>query len=479
MNIPRKIAANSGVLLAARIATTGISLVVSIWLIRYLGSIGYGRYSVVFAYLTFFRILTGLGIDPIIIREISRGNANKNVLIGNAILMKMGFSVLAVFSAYAVAQFLGYSSEIKLLIYIAALSMLLSFGRVYVDIFQANFKIAWYTVAELVATLVFSGLTLLLILIRGSILHFVLLQTIRIIPITVAYVHFSKRIGECRPIFKLDLSVWKSLTKSAMPIFLSGLFGSINLRIDQVMLFSMLGEKSLGFYSSIVRITESLNLMPGVLMVSVFPLLSSAFVSSNDRFLKIYNLSFKYMSIFIIPVAFGTTLLSGRLITVIYGTEFLPAATAFSILIWSAVFVFLGTVNFNILVASDLQKYVPLFTGIGAAANTVLNLVLIPRYGIVGASIATVVSYSILGLIPQYLIKTTRQIMKDYFRATLKPVFCSVLMSVFILCVYPLNIFLLVALSAGVYFVSLLVTRGLDQGDFGYLRQIARRRSEA
>jgi O-antigen/teichoic acid export membrane protein len=108
-----------------------------------------------------------------------------------------------------------------------------------------------------------------------------------------------------------------------------------------------------------------------------------------------------------------------------------------------------------------------------------LNLVLIPRYGIVGASIATVVSYSILGLIPQYLIKTTRQIMKDYFRATLKPVFCSVLMSVFILCVYPLNIFLLVALSAGVYFVSLLVTRGLDQGDFGYLRQIARRRSEA
>ena len=178
MNIPRKVAANSGVLLAGRIGTSAISLVVSIWLIRYLGSIGYGRYSVVFAYLTFFRILTGLGVDPIIIREISRGNTDKNVLIGNAILMKLAFSVVAVLGACVVAQFMGYSGEIRLLVYVASFSMLLSFGRVYIDIFQANFRITWYTVSELVATLVFSGLTLILVLVKGSLLHFVLLQTV-------------------------------------------------------------------------------------------------------------------------------------------------------------------------------------------------------------------------------------------------------------------------------------------------------------
>ena len=263
-----------------------------------------------------------------------------------------------------------------------------------------------------------------------------------------------------------------------MPIFLSGLFGSINLRIDQVMLFSMLGEKNLGFYSSIVRITESLNVMPGVLMVSVFPLLSSAFVQSNDRFSKIYNLSFKYMSAIILPVAVATTLLSGRLITVIYGTEFLPASTAFAILIWSAVFVYLGTVNFNVLVASDLQKYIFLFSAMGASSNTVLNLVLIPRYGIAGASLATVISYSVVGLVPQYLIRRTRQITKDYLRATLRPLFCSLVMCGSILCFYDLNILALIALGAAVYFTSLLVTKGLDERDLRYFRQIARRRSE-
>ena len=478
MNIPRKVAANSGVLLAGRIGTSAISLVVSIWLIRYLGSIGYGRYSVVFAYLTFFRILTGLGVDPIIIREISRGNTDKNVLIGNAILMKLAFSVVAVLGACVVAQFMGYSGEIRLLVYVASFSMLLSFGRVYIDIFQANFRITWYTVSELVATLVFSGLTLILVLVKGSLLHFVLLQTVRAVPITAAYVYFARRIPDCRPVFRLDFGVWKSLTKSALPIFLSGLFGSINLRIDQVMLFSMLGEKNLGFYSSIVRITESLNVMPGVLMVSVFPLLSSAFVQSNDRFSKIYNLSFKYMSAIILPVAVATTLLSGRLITVIYGTEFLPASTAFAILIWSAVFVYLGTVNFNVLVASDLQKYIFLFSAMGASSNTVLNLVLIPRYGIAGASLATVISYSVVGLVPQYLIRRTRQITKDYLRATLRPLFCSLVMCGSILCFYDLNILALIALGAAVYFTSLLVTKGLDERDLRYFRQIARRRSE-
>ncbi|MFH1314595.1 MAG: flippase [Candidatus Eisenbacteria bacterium] len=478
MNLPRKIAANSGVLLAGRIATSAISLLVSIWLIRYLGSIGYGRYSVVFAYLTFFRILTALGVDPIIIREISKGNARKNVLIGNAILMKMSFSLIAVLSACVVAQFMGYGSEIKLLIYVASFSMLLSFGRVYVDIFQANLKIVWYTIAELAVTLLFSGLTLMVIAMKGSLLHFVLLQTVRIVPLTVAYFHFSRRIADSRPVFTLDFSVWKSLTRSAMPIFLSGLFGSINLRIDQVMLFNMLGEKNLGFYSSIVRITESVNLMPGVLMVSIFPVLSTAFVQSNERFSKIYNLSFKYMGMIILPVAFGTTLLSGRLITIVYGTEFLPAATAFAILIWSAVFVFLGTVNFNILVASDLQRYILLFSALGASSNVVLNLILIPRYGIVGASLATVISYSVVGLVPQYLIKKTRQITKDYIKATLRPLLCSAVMSIGILCFYSLNTFVLIALSAAVYFALLLLTKALDEHDFRYFRQIARRRSE-
>lgn len=353
--------------------------------------------------------------------------------------------------------------------------MLLSFGYVYVDLFQAYLKVAYYTISELVVTVIFSGLTLLLIFLKAGIFHFILLQTIGMVPLTIAYIYFSKNINGFKPCFKIDFSIWKNLVLCSLPILFSSIFISINHRIDQIMLFNMLGEKPLGLYSSIVKLTESLNFIPSVFMVSIFPLLSSIIMKSNDKFIRIYRLSFKYISIIIIPIAFGTTLLSERIISIAYGHEFLPASNAFSILIWSAIFVFLGSVNANVLISSGLQKYIILFTVVGALTNIILNLILIPKYSIVGASISTVISYSVPGLSLQYLIKETRQITKDYFKSTFKPIICSVLMSVFIYYfLYPLNIAIIIIFSILAYFGLLLVTKCFDEKDWGYLSQIIR-----
>ena len=480
MNILRKIATNSGLLLINKVISNVISIFVAIYLIRYLGSEGYGKFSIVFAYLSFFQILTGLGIDTIVIREVSKDNSKQNLLIGNAILMKPVFSFFAILISWAILQFMGYSSEVRIFIYVASLSMIFSFSSLYIGLFQAHFKVAYYAIPEVVVNLVFSGLKLLLIFLRASIIHFVLLKTIQIIPLTIIYIYFSKNVSEFKPYFKVDLNIWKELLRHSWPIFFSSVFVSIFTRIDQIMLFNMMGDKSLGLYASIVKLTENLNIIPGVFMISVFPLLSSTFVKSHNRFVKVYNLSFKYMSIIIIPIAFGTTLLSERLISLIYGSDFIQASGALSILIWSEIFVFLGAVNAGVFTSAEMQKYIFLFTAIGAFMNVILNLILIPKYGIVGASIATVVSYGFTpALIIQYSIKELRQFLKDYIKSTFKPILCSIPMSVFIYFCRSFNIFILILFSIIIYFVAVVIFKGLDREDLGYFKQIIGKRAIA
>jgi len=119
MNVLQKIAVNSGILLANNIVIGFFYIAVSILLIRYLGAEGYGKYSIVFAYLSFVQALLSFGIDTIINRETARKATNQNLLVGNAIMLNVFLSIIAVGMSWTAVQFIGYSDEIKLLIYMA------------------------------------------------------------------------------------------------------------------------------------------------------------------------------------------------------------------------------------------------------------------------------------------------------------------------------------------------------------------------
>jgi O-antigen/teichoic acid export membrane protein len=72
----RKIAKNTGVIIAGNVAFRLVSLFVIIYLARYLGTGGFGKYSFVFAYLAFFNIITDLGLQQILVREMAREPSN-------------------------------------------------------------------------------------------------------------------------------------------------------------------------------------------------------------------------------------------------------------------------------------------------------------------------------------------------------------------------------------------------------------------
>jgi len=134
------------------------------------------------------------------------------------------------------------------------------------------------------------------------------------------------------------------------------------------------------------------------------------------------------------------------------------------LLVWSEVPVFFGVVLSNALVAKGIQKFNAYGAIVGAAANVVLNLFLIPRYGAVGASWATLVSYTIAAPLFPLLFREARPIVWIGLQTALRPLLLTLFIE-FGLHFLPLGIPLKLLLAAAAFAVGGFLTGSFTKRD--------------
>jgi O-antigen/teichoic acid export membrane protein len=182
------------------------------------------------------------------------------------------------------------------------------------------------------------------------------------------------------------------------------------------------------------------------------------------------------MAIIIIPVAFGTSILAEPIMNLVYGTKFYGSAATLAVLIWSQIFVFMGCINGNILIIMNLQKIMLYLTLAGAVTNVLANLWLIPKYSGLGAAIATVVSYGLVGGLFQVGLRDARPIMLDYLGATIKPMIASIIMGIVIYNYLTLHLVTVISIGIITYAAAMFLIKGVDSVDADYARQILYKR---
>ena len=160
------------------------------------------------------------------------------------------------------------------------------------------------------------------------------------------------------------------------------------MRIDQIMINSLLDEYNLGIYSVGVRFVEIFHFVPKILMISILPiiLLSKKYY---QELLNINSFIFK-ISIFIVIILY---LGSDFLINLFFGQNYLESVEIVKVLSLSIIFVFYGVINEHWYVKNNLQIYYAINVLIGAILNIILNYYLIKLIGIKGAAIATIFTY--------------------------------------------------------------------------------------
>jgi O-antigen/teichoic acid export membrane protein len=115
------------------------------------------------------------------------------------------------------------------------------------------------------------------------------------------------------------------------------------------------------------------------------------------------------------------TPIAGPLVDLFYGKQFHASAPLLVVLVWSEVPIFFGVVIANAIIAKNLQRYLPVSTVLGAIVNVALNLVFIPRWGALGASWATVISYCLASIFLFLGIRQTRAFAVQGLRIAFPP----------------------------------------------------------
>ncbi|MEM5815949.1 MAG: flippase, partial [Candidatus Aenigmatarchaeota archaeon] len=211
-----------------------------------------------------------------------------------------------------------------------------------------------------------------------------------------------------------------SLLKDSWPLSLSGLVIMVYMRIDHIMIKEMLGAEAVGQYAAAVRISEAWYFVPTVISSSLFPAIINAKKVSEElyyaRLQKLYNL----MVWIAISVALPMTFLSDWVVNLLYGKAYSQAGDVLMIHIWAGVFVGLLVASGKWFINENLQILAFLRNFSGAVLNIVLNFILIPIYGINGAAVSTLISYSFSALWFDYFNKKTKKMFIIKIKSFLK-----------------------------------------------------------
>ncbi|MFM5973765.1 MAG: oligosaccharide flippase family protein, partial [Dolichospermum sp.] len=173
-----------------------------------------------------------------------------------------------------------------------------------------------------------------------------------------------------------SLPLAKTLLKESWPLILSGLTIIIYMRIDQIMLGQMVGDKAVGLYSAATRISEIWYFIPGAIASSVIPSIYAAKEVSEALYYQRIEQFLRLLSWLAIVVAVPMSLLSGTIITMLFGKNYEASASILTIHIWTSLFVFTGVGTSSWFIAEGLTQFALRRTIIGAITNVFLNIFL-------------------------------------------------------------------------------------------------------
>jgi polysaccharide transporter, PST family len=399
-----------------------VSLVIGSWVIRYLGATQFGLFAYASAWIAIVGGISSLGMDALVVRDIIKRPEQAGMLIGTTI----GFRLLtSLFGSLVVLGFVCIFRPDQPLVW--GLVALLGVGAVFQTLesgelwYQSRIQMWRLVLPRLALFFVINGLKVILILHGAGLVAFVGVSAVEWMAsglLTFVFVRWEKT-GLGRLTFNLEKG--RLLLGECWPLALSGLMVILYMKISQLMLAGMLNNAALGVYSAAIRIPEAANFFPIVLASSLLPSLlrhrDQGPVVDRAARLRFYRLNVLIAIALCLPLSIG----SPWIVRLLYGHKFQEAVPIMAVYAWTLLFVFLGVARAQCLLNERRTKCFIFFTVCGLLVNVGLNLLMIPRFGPLGAAWASVLAYAVAALGSSFFLSETRQIGQEQLFAIVTP----------------------------------------------------------
>jgi O-antigen/teichoic acid export membrane protein len=470
-DIPIKKSAFSRNLVFSSISELSIILlfVLTILSARILGDAQFGVFSFALAFVSMFAFLIDGGFRWVYARNVARDESLAEYYLGNALTLQIISSILGFICIVTIVNLLDKSPDTILAVYILGVTEILRFFKyLYRYVFRVadHFDLETVTVIiERVSLLVFG--VYMIANGHGVIGLSLAFLITRLFDLIITFAISQRVIVKSR--LRFDFGVWKEIVKQAIPFVLSHATLLMLYKLDSVLLSVMTTDAEVGWYGASYRILEGLILFPLILSGTLYPALSRA---HNDKpeLVKLYTKGIRYAFLLAMPLTLIGVTLSADGILFIYGAEYENSIPALRILLLGLPFMFIQEIGAVMLAAIERQRVALIISVTALIVNIILNLLLIPEIGYLGAAIATIVSQVIFGgLIVVYLF--IRKYHINYLRLSLKPLTAAALVTVLLYFSEPFLVFAAIIAVAG-YFLLLTLFAFWNPGEIAAARNI-------
>jgi O-antigen/teichoic acid export membrane protein/SAM-dependent methyltransferase len=454
-------------LATSEIGARAIAFAGTAYLARRLEPTAFGMIGFATAVWAYLALAVTAGFNDIGAREVARRPQDAPAVAVSVALVRLALAVAASIAIGVLVVFLNKPPTVRLVILISSLlffSLALDMSWVHKGL-ERNGRVG---AALLVGQSLYVGMVLLVV-------HR---------PQDVVYVPVAQFSGEiftalllAVPILALNktgVNVYEGLRilKSSGPLTLSRLLRTLIFSSDVVLLGFMAGERAVGLYNAPYRLCYLLLALSVAVQVSYLPPIARASVLGFKQMSVLAGRSMELASSLGIPLTVGGIILAGPLLNAVFGPDYVEGAAAFRLLLLSIGFIFISSVAHNLLLAADRLKIETWIIAAAALLNVGLNLLLIPRYGLVGAAFSTALAEGLILFLT--LMTVSRLGIRPGYPSLIRPALAGLLMGASLIGLgRQQHLVLGLVVGTTVFVAALAAMRGVPRDVEIYLRRFA------
>jgi O-antigen/teichoic acid export membrane protein len=386
----------------ARVGNLALGVVATALLARTLGSAGYGQWSTVLGVLALVGYFASFGMETVAVREAARYPEAEHEWIGAVMFLRfLLLGPVIAFSALAVVL-LHHNNQMLVAGLILVVTMPFNGVGALQLVFQLRVKNLVPMIVLTLRSVLWTAAVIVIHFGGGSMVALAIALTATNAVGSVVQALAALRAAPYRP--RPSRRRVGLLVRQGLPVGLSGVLVIAYARIDQLIVFSLRGSRPAGLYGSVYNLLDQSHFIPLSILTTLAPIMAASWPADRERLLRTTQLSAAMLAV----TSFGALAFAGAaatpLMRLFYGREFLAAAPALPILGAAFIFICFGYLNDNLLVILGLQKRRLVISLVALVVNVAGNLVLVPRYGFIGAAAMTCATEAVVCCASLWLI---------------------------------------------------------------------------
>lgn len=349
-----------------------------------------GGYNYVVSFTALFSSLLVFGLDGVAIKELSQ-NDNKEEEFGSLIVTFVIGQAIAIILCLLVGVNIGLDKTKLFYCILLCAPWFINFLVIFKQYQISKNALRSYSILYSVSSCLFLLLKIIIIINGGSINAFAIITCSESMWMFICMYIGYRREKLTKIPFRINYDKVLKYIRIGIPFTISSFTVSIYMKIDQLMVGNMLGDREVGIYSLTVSLSECWYIIPTALYTAMLPSLALAYSENSNVQERMQHLADCLAIIGYTAVA-GIVAFGKIFIPILYGNEYLRVCDLMNVYVIAGFFVSIGFLFTAYFAIKEKSLYSMIKTMIGCVINIVLNYFLIIRIGSMGAVIATVIT---------------------------------------------------------------------------------------